>query len=46
MLNISMDNLFVESIGFYGNLVFGLCEHKLHDPDPGGFVVSFLALDL
>jgi len=35
MLNISMDNLLVEGIGFHGNLVFGLSEHKLHDPDPG-----------
>lgn len=35
ILNVSTDPLFVSSLGFHGNLVFGLSESaKLTDPDP------------
>lgn len=34
ILNVTTDPLFVESLGFHANLVFGLSEHKLKDPDP------------
>lgn len=35
ILNVSTDPLFVDSLGFHGNLVFGLSETaKLLDPDP------------
>jgi len=34
ILQVAHENFFIEGLGLHGNLVFGLSENVLHDPDP------------